>query len=241
MTILIFLHFTSFSQSTGEIKGKVLDAGDPAGLPGAHVYVEIAGEKVGTVTDENGKYTIKPLNSGSYNVHVSFMGYQEKMITNVIVNPDKITFMDNIILNPGIEIGVIEKLGFTRKLIDIEDPSKMSMQGAELVNLPDRHNLPMVLRAMSAEVQVSDDGRDIHFRGARSGTSVFYIDGVKHESLSDALPGNSIGSITVYSGGIPAKYGDFTGGAVIIETKSYFDYLSEWKAKQAQMKNNKED
>jgi hypothetical protein len=27
----------------------------------------------------------------------------------------------------------------------------------------------------------------------------------------------------VYSGGIPAKYGDCSGGVIVIETKSYFD------------------
>jgi len=36
-----------------------------------------------------------------------------------------------------------------------------------------------------------------------------------------------IGNMTVYTGGVPAKYGDFTGGVVVIESKSYSDYVIE--------------
>jgi outer membrane receptor protein involved in Fe transport len=43
------------------------------------------------------------------------------------------------------------------------------------------------------------------------------------------VPGSSIGGVTVYTGGIPAKYGDTTGGVIILETKSYFDLYREWK------------
>jgi hypothetical protein len=32
----------------------------------------------------------------------------------------------------------------------------------------------------------------------------------------------------VYSGAIPAKYGDTTGGVVVMETLSYFDLLREY-------------
>jgi outer membrane receptor protein involved in Fe transport len=37
------------------------------------------------------------------------------------------------------------------------------------------------------------------------------------------IPSSAIGSISVYTGGLPAKYGDTTGGVVVIETKSYMD------------------
>jgi hypothetical protein len=31
--------------------------------------------------------------------------------------------------------------------------------------------------------------------------------------------------MTVYAGGIPARYGDFTGGVIVVETMGYFDWL----------------
>jgi hypothetical protein len=50
------------------------------------------------------------------------------------------------------------------------------------------------------------------------------------------IPGRAIGSIIAYSGGIPAKYGDFTGGVVVIETKSYFDWLVEQESRRLSRK-----
>jgi hypothetical protein len=35
------------------------------------------------------------------------------------------------------------------------------------------------------------------------------------------VPAGAIAEIIVYSGGIPARYGDVTGGVVVITTKSY--------------------
>ena len=40
------------------------------------------------------------------------------------------------------------------------------------------------------------------------------------------IPGLAIGSVKVYTGGVPARYGDFTGGCIVIETQSYFNWLS---------------
>ena len=37
------------------------------------------------------------------------------------------------------------------------------------------------------------------------------------------IPSSGINNITVYTGGVPAKYGDSTGGYVIIDTKSFRD------------------
>ena len=229
----LIIPFFLMSQSVGEIKGKIVDPDDPLGIPGAHVYVEIGGMKQGTTTDNRGLFTIKPLNPGVYNVFVSFMGYKSKMITDVNVKPDKITFMGDIVIESGVFIDSIEVFRFKKKLIDIEEPMKLTMLGPELEKIPDRGNLPLLLRSLSTDVQVSEDGRDIYFRGARSGTSAYIIDGVRCATLSDAIPGNSIGSITIYSGGVPAKYGDFTGGVVVIETKSYFDMLNMRRARQS--------
>jgi len=44
------------------------------------------------------------------------------------------------------------------------------------------------------------------------------------------VPPTSIASFTIYTGGLPARYGDVTGGAVAIETKSYFDLYMQQQA-----------
>ena len=57
----------------------------------------------------------------------------------------------------------------------------------------------------------------------------YYVDGVKLRSTLANLPARSYGSIQVYTGGIPAKYGDTTGGVVAIETQGYFSLWRQEK------------
>jgi hypothetical protein len=36
----------------------------------------------------------------------------------------------------------------------------------------------------------------------------------------------------VFTGGLPAKYGDTMGGAIVVETKGYFELYRSWLAAQ---------
>jgi TonB-dependent Receptor Plug Domain. len=65
-------------------------------------------------------------------------------------------------------------------------------------------------------------------RGARSGNMAYFIDGVKVNGVGK-IPGAAIGGLTVYTSAIPAKYGDTSGGVIIMETKSYADLYRRWK------------
>ena len=88
-----------------------------------------------------------------------------------------------------------------------------------------------LIAAIVPGVQSTGDG-ELYFRGSRSDASGFYIDGVKMQGDLANIPSSAIGSITAYTGGVPAKYGDATGGIVVIETKSYFDLLRQWRIQQ---------
>lgn len=55
-------------------------------------------------------------------------------------------------------------------------------------------------------------------RGGRSDANAFYIDGIRVRESQ--IPNSTIGSVTVISGGIPANYGDVTGGVFLIETRN---------------------
>jgi hypothetical protein len=59
---------------------------------------------------------------------------------------------------------------------------------------------------------------NVNIRGAREDANYYYIDGVKVRGSSN-LPKSYIGEVTVYTGSIPANYGDITGGVISIESK----------------------
>ncbi|OPZ99136.1 MAG: TonB dependent receptor [Bacteroidetes bacterium ADurb.Bin408] len=64
----------------------------------------------------------------------------------------------------------------------------------------------------------SADGEMGSVRGAREEGTVTYIDGVKVRG-SSGIPQAAIDQVTVLTGGLPAQYGDATGGVVNITTK----------------------
>jgi hypothetical protein len=235
--LILSLFFLSvFTYAQGSIRGIVVDGSNGETMPGAHVYVEIGDQTVGTATDIDGLFIIKPLSPGTYNISASFTGYGKKMRTNVVVKPDKIVFVDTIFLLPGVEFDDIVVEVERVRIIDVEEPAKMTILSADIDRLPSNDNLASIVSLIAPDVKVDDETNQLIVRGSRPGSSVFFIDGVKRESMEGAVPTGSIGSITVYTGGIPVKYGDMTGGVVVIETKGYFDLLNEWKAREANRK-----
>jgi Outer membrane receptor for ferrienterochelin and colicins len=64
----------------------------------------------------------------------------------------------------------------------------------------------------------SERGEVGSIRGARAEATVYIIDGVKVRGTT-ALPKSATAQVDVIMGGIPAKYGDVTGGIISITTK----------------------
>lgn len=217
------------AQNTGEIKGKVQNISKEA-VPFANVYVKYGDELLGTVTDLDGRFTLKPLNPGTYNVEVSTVEYQPYLYSGVDVGPDKITFLNDITLQTNtLGIVTIVHHKWTEPLVDHEEPTRVSIVASQFKNDPLRKDPVRLASTVAPGIYQDPLSKELHFKGSRSGAMAFYVDGVKMTSLN-GVPPNSIGRITVYTGGIPARYGDITGGVIAIDTKSYFDLYAQKQA-----------
>lgn len=233
-TTMIFILISIFSipilygQNAGSLKGRVLDAKTKETIPSANVYLEVNGSKTGTTTDNKGNFTIKPLPSGTYQVFVSYVGYNTKSVVTSIF-PGEMTFMKDIYISDVIEIKTVEVTAENddARLIDPGQINKLPIKAADIKHMAGSDNVAMVVRNLCSEIQISNDGKDIVFRGSRNGSSACFIDGVRQSSLGSTLPSCAVGSIVVYSGGIPAQYGDVTGGIIVLESKGYFDVRAE--------------
>lgn len=212
----------------GEIRGTVWeDTTKTFGQPGANVYVLVNNEIVGASTDVNGKFTIKPLDPGTYNLTVTFVG-KDTLVKQVVVKPNMASYENDLAMTEGgIKLEDLVVTSYTNPLINPEETSVKSISYKEIKNSPNLRNPKLLVAAMTSEYVVSADGKDGYVRGSRSDASVYFLDGVKMTNIGN-VPGIAIGSLTVYTGGVPAKYGDTTSGVVIMETKSYFDMYNEW-------------
>lgn len=216
--------------NSGEIKGKVFEfeTGDP--LPFANVYVKIGEQLVGTTTDFEGRFTLKPLQSGIYNVSVSFVGMATKEIKGVEVRTEKISYIEDCQLKSSHLITGIDVVHWKIPIIDKGNPSIQSIGMKDIQNSASLRN-PVELIAVSVPGVSVDASGGVNIRGSRTGDVGYYVDGVKTTSLA-GVPGRAIGNMSVYTGGVPAQYGDITGGVIIVETVSYFDLYNAKKARE---------
>lgn len=209
--------FAAMAQS-GEIKGKVLDKVSKEPLPFANVIVELNGSQAGGAqTDFDGNFTIKPLNPGRYNLKASFVGYAAIEIKGVLVSADKITFQDLAMTKGAVDITAVDIVEYKVPIIDKGNPSTQSTVTQEEIKVAPTRDVKSVA-ATSAGIFQRDEGDDVNVRGSRSDATDYYIDGIKVRGSTN-LPQSGIEQITVVTGGVPAQYGDATGGIINITTR----------------------
>ena len=83
LLLLLLLPSLVFSQIDGTINGYIFDSQSQLPLFGANVVIE--GTEKGAISDENGFFEISEIKPQSYNLTVSYIGYQSKKIFNVII------------------------------------------------------------------------------------------------------------------------------------------------------------
>jgi len=215
LVILIFTVPSSFGQSQrGEIRGVIKDAKTKQPLDFVQVAAFLGGYNAGgTLSDLDGKYSISALTPGKYSIKVSFVGYNSVEFDDVLVKPDQITFLDFEMSESVTEIPEVVKKVYKNPIIRADDNGK-TLDGDQIKKVPNRNTNSI---ANMGSGVFSLDGGTPSFRGARPSGTAYYINGVRVIG-SVALPQNGIGQTNVVTGGIPAEYGDFTGGAISITT-----------------------
>ena len=97
--VLFYLVFKIYFLEAGTIQGNIIDAVNQLPLVGANISV--IANSVGTVSDDDGNFSISGLENGYYSISVSFMGYESKSIADIWVRDKAYEFL-NIQLKPTI-------------------------------------------------------------------------------------------------------------------------------------------
>lgn len=217
------------AQGTGEIKGVVMDKETGLTLIGAAVSIEYAGNLIGDATNIDGKYTIKPIPAGTYTVTISFAGKASVKKTGVVIKTDQVYFVDTVYLSDTSIMG--KEIVIEAPRTDLINPNEASLHvldEKQIDKIPGARNpKDLMVIASNGAVSQSADGNEIYFRGSRSGTMITFLDGIKIRGDAPAIPQAALKSYRVYTGGVPAKYGDTMGGVIEIETKNFFDLYNQ--------------
>ncbi len=231
ITLLAILFIISgLAAQFGEIRGTVKDENTGETMPGVTVYIEVGGTKQGAATDIDGQYVIKPVKSGKHTVWFSYLGYQTSKVMDVNVSSDKITFVDNEIHEAATEIGVyvVEEKMHEIDLIEPDEPGVQHVIPKEFKRSVNRVEPIKAIVTMTSGLTLAPNGKDVYVRGARPTSTQFITDGIKSITGDIGIPGQAVGNVKVYTGGVPARYGDVTGGVIVVETKSYYDLAQDY-------------
>ncbi len=218
--VLLILTFFNIihAQSTGKIRGKIVSSDTNEPLVGANVL--IVGTNQGAATGIDGNYVIINVRPGIYSLRFGYVGYQTKIIENIVVNSDQTTVL-NITLEPTTLIGQEVVVVAKRPIVEFNQTSTVvSINKDDIQALPVQ-NLKDIVNLQAGVV-------DGHFRGGRLGEVQYQIDGVSitnpynNASILE-IDRSLIEEVQVISGTFDAKYGQAMSGIVNTVLKSGSD------------------
>lgn len=209
--------------SFGDVIGTVLEADTKAPMEFVKAIVFDNGKKYQAMTDKDGRFRITAISAGQYQVCLVYgrdtsQFYPVDVPIDAYGNIGTVDFVPNGIVKG--EIVVKERLRL--KMGELPTPE---LTEKDIKHNPNKFSIATMATQMSSEIKMADDG-ELMFRGARKGDMIYVVDGVKLNEVFN-VPSCSINRMMVYTGGLPAKYGDTLGGAIVVETLGYFDLLRQ--------------
>ncbi|MBE0432835.1 TonB-dependent receptor, partial [candidate division WOR-3 bacterium] len=202
-----------FAGVTGKIQGYVSD--EATHEPVAFANVTVLGTELGAATDFEGNFFILNVPAGTYTVEVSFIGYQTKNVSNVVVEYAKTVRLE-VSLNPSaIELSAVtvtsERPAVSKEMVG----TTYLVRKAELPYLPVDYAVELV--AFQAAVARTDT--TLHVRGGRATEVQYLIDNV---SIIDPQTGNAaitlskgvVDEVIFLPGGFDAEYGRAMSGII---------------------------
>jgi len=225
----LFLTGMTFAQNTfGDIIGTFVTPDKKEGVFGVRVMTTRGEQVFGAITNEEGRFRISAVPAGTYKViFITDEGDTTIAPEMVDVAPDgygNTGIVAQLKINEITGGPVITAPNFQSMRLGVTPEIKLTKKDIQHMSV--KFNAKQMVASMTSDVKLTDDGQLI-FRGARKGDVINYIDGVKMNDVQN-VPSAALGYVMVYSGAIPAKYGDTTGGVVVMETLSYFDLLREY-------------
>lgn len=223
IVLMMIALFTTilFSQTTGKIKGIVLDeGGDP--LPGANIVV--AGTTWGAEADEDGYYYIIGVRAGTYTLKAEFVGYSPKEVKEVKVRVGLTTTQDFKLSSQEIELEALTAE------VDFQDikVAKDVTTSARTVDMGNIEQMAVteVSDVLNATAGITTDAEgEMHFRGGRAGEVNYQIDGISVGDPTGAKTSSveinfaNVESFDIQKGIPDAESGDALSGSVNIVMK----------------------
>lgn len=222
----------------GTLAGKVRDEKSGDDLIGANIFV--VKTNLGASTDIDGRYQIKKIPDGVYDVRISFLGYQTKLIAGVEIKKGEQTTLDIslqedqgiqqqevVISASAIKSGEGAMLAERKKAASIGD----GISAEQMKRAPDATSGDALKRVPGVTIV---DNKFVFVRGTSerysntilNGTAISGSEPEKKSFSFDMFPSNLLENIVIAKTFTPDVPGDFAGGNVQLSTVEFPEYFT---------------
>jgi CarboxypepD_reg-like domain/TonB-dependent Receptor Plug Domain len=181
----------SFCQNAGVLSGKVITQSTKQPIVGASIIIE--NTNIITVTDSVGNFTIKSITEGIYAIKISNIGYQQKIINDIIIVREKNYYAEIELLEAVSALGNVTVKGFKNENLKSMPVSTYSFSREEISRNPGAQG--DIFRAIGILPGVSSSGGQfsaIAVRGQGIRDNIYMVDDMPMFEVSH-LEGSSSG------------------------------------------------
>jgi len=220
--ILLFAFEQIFSQEISEmgiIKGRLIDYETKTPLAGANV--EVINSPMGAATDEDGYYFINEIPCRNYSLRFSYIGYEQVTRTDIIVRPNRISYVNAELKAAMIETEAISVNAGYFIQTEEQPTSNVNFTSEEIRRAPgSAGDVSRIIYGLPSVAKVNDTKNSLIVRGGSALENAFYVDNIEINNINhfpeQGSSGGPIGMLNVdfiedvnfYSGGFSSNYGD---------------------------------
>ena len=233
LLVVLILPQLCSAQHMQRIKGKVMDKESRSALIGVTIGLVDVPTPMGAATDIDGNYVIDSVPVGKHTIQVSYIGYRNVTLYDVLVTSAK-----EVMLNVEMEEAAVkmEEVVVTRKREHINDMALVSTRTfdvRETERYAGSRSDPARMASNFAGAQGGDDSRnDIVVRGNSPQGILWRLEGVDIPSPNHfSVPGTTGGPVSMlnsktlsnsdfFMGAFPAEYGGAIAGVFDVRLRN---------------------
>lgn len=227
--ILVLLSFVATAQN-GIIQGTVYAKSNNEVIPFAPVQIQ--GTTQGSVTDENGNFTIREVKPGLYNIECNVIGYKKAVVYEVEVTRDRPAIVSVYLEELAIETGEVQIIASGISNAEESPVSIRTIGVNEIKRSPGSgRDISKAIRSLPGVTITPSFRNDILIRGGAANENRFYLDGIEIPNINhfatQGASGGPVGMLNVdliqevefYSGAFPAARGNALSSVFEFEVK----------------------
>ncbi|CAN5593324.1 hypothetical protein BH23BAC4_BH23BAC4_00880 [soil metagenome] len=211
------------AQGRGKIDGVITDAATGETLPGVNVV--ITDTNLGASSDASGYYFFANLQSGTYSIRASYIGYDPINIVDIHVAPNATVKIDIQLTEAVLDFGEEITVTATRPLVELDNTASVTRLGDEQIMMMPTTDLSQVLTTLPS---INVENGQITVRGRTLDEVAFMVDGARSRNPLNHDPYtrvnlSAIQELEVITGTFNAEYGEAQSGVINVITKEGSD------------------